>query len=200
MNATVTLVLGGARSGKSAWAEHLAAASGRPVAYLATAVAGDEEMAARIAAHRAARSPQWRTIEAPYDVTDAMLAQVTEGEVVLVDCLTFWVSNLLLREIGDDPDVAMTTAEVQAQEDDVVARTHALLDAAPRVGVDLILVSNEVGMGLVPPFPLGRLYRDVLGRVNQTVAQRADSVVLMVAGLPIDLRQLTRVTPGWPDS
>jgi adenosylcobinamide kinase / adenosylcobinamide-phosphate guanylyltransferase len=193
-HAMVTLILGGARSGKSAWAERLAAGSGRPVVYLATATAGDEEMAARIAAHRAERPADWSTVEAAYDVTDAMLAQVAGGEVVLVDCLTLWVSNLLLREMGDEPD-AMTFEHARALEAEIVALADDLLDRARGAGIDLILVSNEVGMGLVPPFPMGRVYRDMLGRVNQAVAQRADSVVLMVAGLPVDLRQLSRSMP-----
>jgi adenosylcobinamide kinase/adenosylcobinamide-phosphate guanylyltransferase len=194
----VTLVLGGARSGKSAWAERLAAASGRPVVYLATATAGDAEMAARIAAHRAARPARWRTIEAPYDVTEAVLEHAVEGDVVLLDCLTLWVSNLLVRAIGDDPE-ATTFDRARVLEVEIVARAEDLLDRARGAGIALILVSNEVGMGLVPPFPMGRLYRDVLGRVNQAVARRAESVVLMVAGLPVDLRQLTRLTEGPSD-
>jgi adenosylcobinamide kinase/adenosylcobinamide-phosphate guanylyltransferase len=198
MNAAVTLILGGARSGKSAYAEQIAAASGRPVLYLATATAGDEEMAARIAAHRASRPAAWTTVEAPEDLAGAVAAHAREGDVVLVDCLTLWVSNRLLREIGEAAD-AVPVATASALEARLCAETDRLLDRGKAMGVGLILVSNEVGMGLVPPFPLGRVYRDALGRVNQTVARRADAVVLMVAGIPVDLRKLAAVVPGSDD-
>jgi adenosylcobinamide kinase / adenosylcobinamide-phosphate guanylyltransferase len=189
MSVALTLILGGARSGKSAYAERLAATSRRPVLYLATATAGDEEMAARIAAHRAARPAGWRTVEAPEELVGAVAAHAREGEVVLVDCLTLWVSNVLLREIGEAAD-AVPFAVESALEARLCAETDRLLDRAKELGAALMLVSNEVGMGLVPPFPLGRVYRDALGRVNQTVARRADAVVLMVAGIPVDLRRL----------
>jgi adenosylcobinamide kinase / adenosylcobinamide-phosphate guanylyltransferase len=193
-SASSTLILGGARSGKSAYAERLAAAAGRPVLYLATATAGDAEMAARIAAHRAVRPAGWRTVEAPEELVGAVAAHARPGDVVLVDCLTLWVSNLLLRELGEADD-AVPFAVASALEARLCAEADRLLDQAHASGVSLILVSNEVGMGLVPPFPLGRVYRDALGRVNQSVARRADTVVLMVAGIPLDLRQGPRA-PG----
>jgi adenosylcobinamide kinase/adenosylcobinamide-phosphate guanylyltransferase len=164
---STTLVLGGARSGKSDWAVRTAAESGRPVLFLATATAGDDEMAERIARHRAERPADWRTIEEPIDLVGALRREARPGDLIVVDCLTLWVSNLLLA--GGDPDV------------------EPLLD----LGLELILVSNEVGLGLVPDNPLGRAYRDVLGQVNRAVAARAESVVFMVAGLPVDLRRLT---------
>lgn len=187
----VTLVLGGARSGKSRWAEDLAAASGRPVLYVATAAAGDAEMAERIAAHRRERPEGWRTIEEQVDLVAAVRGAARPGDLILVDCLTLWVGNVLLREIGDrsDPgDVAPATWA--AIEGRLVAAAEALVEAARTGGLGLVLVSNEVGLGVVPPFPLGRHYRDALGRVNQAVAALADDVVLMVAGLPLDLRRL----------
>lgn len=188
----VTLILGGARSGKSAWAEQLAVDSGQRVVYLATATAGDDEMAERIAAHRSSRPLAWRTVEASYELADAVRLHARPNEIVLVDCLTLWVSNLVLRHIGDRQDIAAVPhgdwAAVEAQ---LLAATDDLLAGASAVGATLILVSNEVGMGLVPPSPLGRRYRDILGRVNQAVARQADSIVLMVAGLPVDLRRLT---------
>jgi adenosyl cobinamide kinase/adenosyl cobinamide phosphate guanylyltransferase len=163
--ATVTLVLGGARSGKSRYAESLMAALPPPWIYIATAEAGDAEMAGRIAAHRARRGPNWRTIEALANL-DRVLAD-HRSEPVLVDCLTLWLSKLLL----DDG----------ALEDEMVRVEKSLLLAtAPKV-----LVSNEVGAGIVPEHPLGRRFRDLQGILNQRVAAIADCVVLMVAGLPL---------------
>jgi adenosylcobinamide kinase / adenosylcobinamide-phosphate guanylyltransferase len=163
--AKVTLVLGGARSGKSRYAESLMAALQPPWIYVATAEAGDAEMAGRIAAHRARRGPNWRTVEALANL-DRVLAD-HRSEPVLVDCLTLWLSKLLL----DDG----------ALEDEMVRVEKSLLLAtAPKV-----LVSNEVGAGIVPEHPLGRRFRDLQGILNQRVAALADRVVLMVAGLPL---------------
>ena len=163
--AKVTLVLGGARSGKSRYAESLMAALPPPWIYVATAEAGDAEMAERIAAHRARRGPNWRTIEVLANL-DRELAD-HRAEPVLVDCLTLWLSKLLL----DDG----------ALEDEMVRVEKSLLLAtAPKV-----LVSNEVGAGIVPEHPLGRRFRDLQGILNQRVATLADRVVLMVAGLPL---------------
>ncbi len=134
-----------------------------------------------------------------------MRTHARPGDVVLVDCLTLWVSNAVLRQITKEPDVVTVPHEDWvAAEARVLAATGELLDSGLTAGVSLVLVSNEVGMGLVPPFPLGRRYRDILGRVNQAVARRADSVVLMIAGLPVDLRRLAAaelgvVTPGSKD-
>jgi adenosylcobinamide kinase / adenosylcobinamide-phosphate guanylyltransferase len=163
--AKVTLVLGGARSGKSRYAESLMAALEPPWIYVATAKAGDAEMAERIAAHRARRGPNWRTIETLANL-DRVLAD-HRSEPILVDCLTLWLSKLLL----DDG----------ALEDEMVRMEKSLLLAtAPKV-----LVSNEVGGGIVPEHPLGRRFRDLQGVLNQRVAAIADRVVLMVAGLPL---------------
>ena len=180
----LVLILGGARSGKSAHAERLARARGGTVLFVATATAGDEEMARRIAAHRAARPAAWRTIEAPVAVADQLAAdgQAPPAATVLLDCLTLVVSNLLL-------------AHEAAGEDEVTRRVEAEIDALlgrfDEGEATWIVVSNEVGSGLVPPYPLGRLYRDLLGRANQQLAARADRVYLMVAGLPLDLKALT---------
>ncbi|MFN3762217.1 MAG: bifunctional adenosylcobinamide kinase/adenosylcobinamide-phosphate guanylyltransferase [Anaerolineae bacterium] len=176
----MTLILGGARSGKSDYAQRLAAESGRPVIYLATATAGDEEMAERIARHRAARPAHWRTLEAPTDVGRALEAALAGGEVVLMDCLTLLVSNLMMEE-GD----GVTEDRLMAR---VMTELEALLEVCAARGVTLLVVSNEVGMGLVPPYPMGRVYRDVLGRANQWLAARADRVVLMVAGIPLEVK------------
>jgi adenosyl cobinamide kinase/adenosyl cobinamide phosphate guanylyltransferase len=165
----LTLVLGGARSGKSRHAERLVEAASARGAYIATAEACDDEMTARIAAHRARRAASWRTVEAPRDIAGALGA--CGNAPALVDCLTLWLSNLMLAE-------ADVEAEVERLE-------HVLAAAAAPV----VLVANEVGSGIVPDHPLGRRFRDWQGVVNQRMAACADRVVLMVAGLPLVLKQ-----------
>jgi adenosylcobinamide kinase/adenosylcobinamide-phosphate guanylyltransferase len=164
----LTLVLGGARSGKSRYAQNLIEALPPPWIYVATAEAGDDEMAARIDAHRARRGASWRTIEAPRDLTGALAGCGTMP--VLVDCLTLWLSNLLLAQADIDREI------------DRLEKTLAAA-AAP-----IALVANEVGSGIVPEHPLGRRFRDLQGILNQRMAARADRVVLMVAGLPLVLK------------
>lgn len=181
------LILGGARAGKSAFAQRLARERGGDVLYVATAEAGDEEMAARIAAHRATRPSSWRTLEAPRDVAAAVATTPGSYATVLVDCLTLLVSNLLLaREAEGD---AALSSRIDGELDAQLAR----FDAGPATW---IVVSNEVGLGLVPPTPLGRRYRDLLGRANQRFAARADRVYLLVAGLPVEIKALARGMAG----
>lgn len=170
----VTLVLGGARSGKSAYAQHRAEASagrgaGRRLTFVATAQAGDEEMAERIARHRADRDTRWETVEAPIALAQT-LAKLGEADVVLVDCLTLWLSNVLLAGL------------------DVPEEGARLVRAAAACAAELWLVSNEVGLGLVPDNALGRRFRDEAGRLNQTMAAQADAVVFVAAGLPLVLK------------
>jgi adenosylcobinamide kinase/adenosylcobinamide-phosphate guanylyltransferase len=162
----LTLVLGGARSGKSRYAESLIAGFPPPWLYVATGEARDDEMAARIAAHRARRGADWRALEVPRDLAGA-LAALEAGGAVLVDCLTLWLSNLMLAN-----------AEIEAESD-------RLDDALAQARGPIVLVSNEVGLGIVPDNALARRFRDAQGRLNQRVAGRADRVVLMVAGLPL---------------
>jgi adenosylcobinamide kinase / adenosylcobinamide-phosphate guanylyltransferase len=170
--AALTLVLGGARSGKSRYAESLIAALQLawkpPWTYIATAEAGDDEMAARIKAHRARRGSDWRTIEAPRDLAAALAA--SRHAPTLIDCLTLWLSNLLLADA--DIDHEMEWLEKSLEE-----------TAAP-----VVLVANEVGSGIVPDYPLGRKFRDLQGILNQRMAARADRVILMVAGLPLAVK------------
>lgn len=164
-----TLVLGGARSGKSDLALRLAEESGRPVTFIATATAGDEEMSSRISRHRESRPGGWSTAEAPIYLCAAIHA-VAEGDFVIVDCLTLWVSNLLGAGRSGDEVTAMAF--------------EAAREMAPRDGV---VVTNEVGLGIVPANALARTYRDLLGGVNRIFADSSQRSVLMVAGRALDL-------------
>ncbi|WP_128566329.1 bifunctional adenosylcobinamide kinase/adenosylcobinamide-phosphate guanylyltransferase [Methylobacterium crusticola] len=165
----MTLVLGGARSGKSAHAEGLIEALPGPWRYVATAQGYDEEMRARIALHRARRSGPWETVDAPRDLAGA-LAAVPPGRPVLVDCLTLWLTNAMLAGA------------------DLAAETDALVAACAEAAGPLVLVSNEVGLGIVPDNALARRFRDEAGRLHQRLAAVADRVVLMVAGLPLAVK------------
>lgn len=175
------LILGGARSGKSSYAQKLALElAGTDVLYIATAQAFDDEMRARIAAHRAERPAGWRTLEAPSFIHVALADAVGDARVVLLDCVTLLASNAVLAH-GEEPSAPAAEAAVDAE-------VTALL-AAYRAGhATWIVVSNEVGLGLVPPYPLGRAYRDALGRANQRLAAAADRVLFMVAGLPLTVK------------
>ena len=166
---SVTLVLGGARSGKSRHAEALIAARPTPWRYIATAEAYDDEMRARIAEHRARRGAGWQTVDAPRDLAGA-LGAVPAGTPVLVDCLTLWLTNLLLAEA------------------DVPVERAGLLAAVQAFDGPLVLVSNEVGLGIVPDNALARRFRDEAGRLHQELAAIADHVIFMVAGLPMTVK------------
>ncbi len=165
----LSLVLGGARSGKSALAERLVTASGRARHYIATAQAWDDEMRARIAAHQTDRGADWVTHEAPRDV-GAVLAAVPAGAVVLLDCATLWLTNVMLGE------------------GDVAAESAALIKACLACAAPVVVVSNEVGWGIVPENKLARAFRDAQGRLNQQLAARAGLVVGVMAGLPMVLK------------
>lgn len=179
----LTFVLGGARSGKSTLALRLAEQTMSRVLFAATAEAYDADMATRIARHRAERPSEWGTLEEPRALAQALtlaLGRTDDAGVygaVVIDCLTLWVSNLLLQH-EDDPDAEAL----------IVARARELLAAYASHEATWIVVSNEVGLGVVPPTPLGRRYRDALGRVNQLFAAAADEAYLLVAGLAVDLK------------
>ncbi|RWF11972.1 bifunctional adenosylcobinamide kinase/adenosylcobinamide-phosphate guanylyltransferase [Mesorhizobium sp.] len=166
---TLTLVIGGARSGKSAHAEKLATACPAPWAYIATAQAYDDEMRERIALHRSRRGEGWTTIDAPLDLVGAMEA-LPDGRPVLIDCLTLWLTNHMLAE------------------HDVEAECQGLADVLSRPRGPWFVVSNEVGQGIVPDNALARRFRDAAGRLNQQVAAVSDTVLLMVVGLPLKVK------------
>ncbi|GEM83703.1 bifunctional adenosylcobinamide kinase/adenosylcobinamide-phosphate guanylyltransferase [Meiothermus hypogaeus] len=170
MEARLILVTGGARAGKSAFAQEWAQALGEPVSFIATAQALDEEMRQRIARHQAERPPSWETLEEPLEVPQALARAL--GRVVLLDCLTLWVSNLMLA--GRE----------------VLPELENLLALWAETGKTLLVVSNEVGMGIVPDNALARRYRDLLGAANRRIAEEADVVYLLVAGIPLKLKSL----------
>jgi adenosylcobinamide kinase/adenosylcobinamide-phosphate guanylyltransferase len=176
---SVTLVLGGARSGKSRYAQQLAGQS-RHVVFLATAKASDEEMHAKIERHREDRPKEWPTVEEPLDLPKVLAEHEVASEVIVVDCLTIFAANLLEAE-GEDSNA-------------IERRVEALCEALRTVRCNVVLVSNEVGSGVVPAYPVGCRYRDLLGEINQKVARVADDVVLMVAGLPLALKGHVEVT------
>jgi len=166
------LVLGGARSGKSRFAQQWAERWWPRPVYLATAESTDAEMADRIARHRAARGARWACVEEPLDVAGALVRAAALGDGVLLDCLTVWLGNVLVKEGADA----------------AAARQQALLAALQARQRDVILVSNEVGLGIVPEHALGRRFRDLAGWLNQAVAATADTVVFIAAGLPLTLK------------
>jgi adenosyl cobinamide kinase/adenosyl cobinamide phosphate guanylyltransferase len=183
----LTLLIGGARSGKSALAERLAAASGRPVTFIATMEARDDETRERIAAHRAGRPLTWATIEEPLCVEDAFAA-VEAGRCVTLDCVTLWISNLLLEALPD-ADTA-SARQVSDVVESIANRTQRLARALAAYDGDVIAVTNEVGMGIVPANPLGRAFRDALGRANAVLASRAERMYMLVAGHALDIKAL----------
>ncbi|GCE03342.1 bifunctional adenosylcobinamide kinase/adenosylcobinamide-phosphate guanylyltransferase [Dictyobacter aurantiacus] len=187
----LVLLLGGARSGKSTFAERLATKSGRSVAFIATAIAIDEDMRDRIARHQSSRPADWRTIEEPLHLAAALRQAAAAADVVILDCLTVWLSNWLFSQDNS----------AQLENDNTISARHyagalqeidALLQAVSELepGKTLVVVSNEVGLGIVPAYALGRIYRDVLGLVNQRIAAAATRVYLMVAGLGVDIKRL----------
>ncbi len=177
---SLTLILGGARSGKSTYAEALARElGGDDVLYIATAQALDDEMADRIARHQSQRPSTWRTLEAPLHPGRDLQALPFRASVILLECMTLLVSNILLAHEGEP---------LAAIEAHITAEIEELLAASRGHRSHLIVVSNEVGMGLVPANPLGRAYRDLLGRANQYMAAVAERVIFMVAGIPMPLK------------
>ena len=186
----LVLILGGARSGKSAFAERLAQSSGKPVAFIATATASDDDMRERISHHRASRPADWLTIEEPLNLVHAIQQATEVADVMLLDCMTLWLSNWLYQQhdtdFETDPMLSNRHSEEALQEVDRLLATLTLLPDQKT----LLIVSNEVGLGIHPAYAVSRVYRDILGRVNQRLAQSAERVYLMVAGLAVDIKRL----------
>ena len=176
----ITLILGGARSGKSSYAQKLAEGSGKSVTFLATAQALDDEMSARIQKHKAERPADWQTLEILLDI--ASHVRQIKSDVVILDCITLLANNLLMQFVKDD----------LVDEEPYAAAIHKEIDelfAVIRTGKpDWIIISNEIGLGLVPPYQMGRVYRDQLGWENQRLAREADKVIFMVAGIPMNVK------------
>lgn len=174
----LTLILGGARSGKSTFVERFARQSGKNVLFVATATAGDEEMARRIRNHKASRPANWRTLEIPLNIGRNLT--MPAADLVIVDCITLLVSNLLLSlPEGSSDEVVLQKIREEIEE---------LIAAQVRLGGQWLVVANEVGLGIVPPHPLGRIYRDALGFANQALADKASRVIFMVAGIPMVIK------------
>ena len=177
---SITLILGGARSGKSSYAQSLAEASGKSVTFIATAQALDEEMSTRIQKHRAERPAKWETFEIPCEIA-SQVSQI-KSDVVILDCVTLLISNLLMQFVKDDlVEEAPFIAAVQKE-------INELVDALRPQNQNWLIVSNEVGLGLVPPYQMGRVYRDAIGWANQRLAREADKVIFMVAGIPTTIK------------
>lgn len=180
MKSNITLILGGARSGKSSYAQSLAQESGKSVTFVATAQALDDEMSARIQKHRAERPPDWETLETPFNLA-ACVKQI-RSNVVILDCITLLITNLMMQFVKDDlVDEAMFMAAVRKEIDEFV-------DALHEREQNWLIVSNEVGLGLVPPYQMGRVYRDAIGWANQRLAREANKVIFMVAGIPMEVK------------
>jgi adenosylcobinamide kinase / adenosylcobinamide-phosphate guanylyltransferase len=180
----IVLITGGARSGKSRYAQEMAERSGKRVLFVATAQAGDDEMRRRILAHQRSRPSSWRTLEAPFDVGRSITEKAADSEVILLDCITLLINNVigpLLSADGTDID------EIEADRA-VTVEIDGLITCLKTAKADVLVVTNEVGLGLVPDNKLGRVYRDLLGKANQVLAAAADEVCFMVSGLPLKLK------------
>ena len=179
-----TLILGGARSGKSNFAQELALKSGKPVLFVATATASDEELRQRIEEHRKARPADWTTLETTSHLGSLITGNIGKSQTVIIDCITLLVNNILFEHVSD------TNGQINARhaEKDVIAELGGLIDCIKLANASFIIVTNEVGLGLVPGDPVSRLYRDLLGKANQMLAQQVDEVYLMTAGIPLRIK------------
>lgn len=184
-----TLITGGARSGKSTFAEQLAAHPGRPVIYIATAQVLDNEMAWRVKKHQEQRPNNWQLIEEPFDIPSALEGIRNEDAVVLLDCVTIWLSNLMLKSLGSTSESLFPDTLTPEAEQDILVQVQKTATLAQEIAPQVIMVTNEVGQGIVPDNPMARSYRDLAGRSNQILAHQADKVFWVVAGYPLEVKQ-----------
>ena len=188
----IILVTGGARSGKSRFAEKMADDFGGKVLYVATAKASDSEMVERISHHKQSRPAHWGTYEGYKNFSNDQFIEIAKKyEVALVDCLTVMSSNIILEQFGDlegNTEYLFDNEKAQRIETKVLIEINGLMNALEDANITAIMVTNEVGMALVPEFPLGRLFRDIAGRVNQRVADRACEVYFCVSGIPMKIK------------
>ena len=195
--AQLVLITGGARSGKSTFAEKIAGESGRSVVMVATALASDDDMRERITRHKAARPASWRTVEEPVHLAQAVQHAASLADVVIVDCITTWLGNWLFARQGENiDDAAILHTHECAAVLQAIDELLAVIAVLP-VNKAVLIVTNEVGLGIVPAYALGRVYRDMLGIVNQRLARRATHVYLLVAGIGIDVKQLEERPKIW---
>lgn len=189
MSRGIIAVFGGARSGKSSFAQELAEQLGKSTIYIATAQNKDKEMAERIAKHQATRPKSWETVEATHNLAEAICSCAEQAEVILVDCVSVYLSNLLLKRFGDlgtdeDPQLPPNL------ESEILAEMIEVIEVAQDANVTVIFVANDVGLGIVPLYHSARLYRDVAGRTNQLLAKAAKKAFYVLAGIPLDLKSL----------
>lgn len=192
-----TLITGGARSGKSRFAEFLAAQPHEPVTYIATAQVWDEEMAHRVKKHQEQRPSTWKLIEEPLNIRETLLQLKEDKGIILLDCVTLWLSNLLLAGQAAHPSLSNEESPLASQTDrglyeriepEIIANVQNVARLAKSINPYVIFVTNEVGQGIVPENPLARAYRDLAGRCNQILARSADEVYMVVAGYPMEIK------------
>ncbi|AHF07148.1 bifunctional adenosylcobinamide kinase/adenosylcobinamide-phosphate guanylyltransferase [Desulfitobacterium metallireducens] len=183
------LITGGARSGKSTFAEQLAAHPGRPVIYIATAQVFDKEMAWRVQKHQQQRPSNWELIEEPFDIPSVLEGIRSENAVILLDCVTIWLSNLMLKSLSSSSDSHYPDTLTPEAEEKILDQVRKAATLAQEITPQVIMVTNEVGQGIVPDNPMSRSYRDLAGRGNQLLAHKADKVFWVVSGYPLEVKQ-----------
>ncbi len=193
----LVFITGGARSGKSHFAEMLARRHPGRVCYIATAVIADEEMARRVALHRQRRPADWSTLECGADLAAGLIQAAQSHSLLLVDCLTLYLARCLPSDLPQDAVLPHDLEEKVHQQ--VGEEIATIITTVHRIAADVIIVSNEVGSGLVPPYPAGRLFRDVMGYANQILAREAQFAYVVIAGVPLDLKALQAAGTLWQD-
>ena len=184
MSRIITLITGGARSGKSDFAQEFALNSSEPVLFVATATADDEEMRRRIEQHQRSRPDSWKTLEASAHIGSQILQNIDKNRTVIIDCITLLLNNIFMQHFPDTKG----RLDIPLIEGEIIVELDELISCVNSIDTNFIIVTNEVGLGIVPADRMTRLYRDLLGKANQMLARRADKVYLMVAGIPLLLK------------